>query len=799
MTDLPPIFQNWFTAHGWTPHPFQLELLNAKGSQLLIAPTGGGKTLAGFLPSLVDLYQNPTAGLHTLYISPLKALASDVARNLSRPIAEMGLKIAVDQRTGDTKASRRARQKSKPPHMLLTTPESLALLISDPRGPWMFESLQRIVIDELHALAESKRGDQLMLCLSRITSWAPNAIIIGLSATTEAPRQLADFMGGAQIVRAPDGPKPDIALLPTNQPPPWSGQNGRYAVQDVLVAVKEARSVIIFLNTRAQAELFFQALWLVNDDHLPIALHHGSLSREQRERVEQAMSAGELRAVVATASLDLGLDWGNVDLVIQVGNPRQIKRLVQRIGRANHQYNQPSRARLLPTNRFDVIECTAAIEAVMDGELDGEPRANGPLDVLCQHILLIACAGPFDADVVYDQIISTGPYRDLSRTDFNDCLDYAATGGYVLRHYENWQRLVQRNGQWQLRDPRTARAIRMNSGTIIARDMMKVRTHGRSRRYLGEVEESFAAQLTPGDTFLLGGKTLRYDRTQELTLEVTPQADKNPKIAVYGGQTMASSVQLSQRVFHKLAAPESWTGLPNAVQQWLVLQAKVSSLPKAKQLLCEAFRYKKREHLVIYGFAGKNAHQTLGILLTHRMEEAGLAPLGFLAVDHALLLTSLHPATDLSDLFRLQDMDPALENWLANTSLYRRSFRAVAMIAGLIHRNHMGSRKTGKQTAFSSDILYDTLRKHEPHHLLLRAAARDARNSLAEWDRLSKMVDDFPEIKLVRLDRVSPLAAPLLMEFGRVRLFGEGSEELARRMADDLMQQSGISDIFNGV
>jgi ATP-dependent Lhr-like helicase len=798
MTDLPPIFQDWFAAQGWTPHGFQLDLLNAQGPQLLIAPTGGGKTLAGFLPSLVDLHRNPAEGLHTLYISPLKALATDVARNLSRPIAEMGLKIEVDHRTGDTTASRRARQKSKPPHMLLTTPESLALLISDPRGPWMFEHLKRIVIDELHALAESKRGDHLMLCLSRIKSWAPNAVTIGLSATVEAPQRLADFMGGAQILRAPDGPKPDISLLPTSQSPPWSGHGGRYAIKDVLAEVRRSQAVIIFLNTRAQAELFFQALWLANEDHLPIALHHGSLAREQRERVEQAMSAGELRAVVATGSLDLGLDWGNVDLVVQIGNPRQIKRLVQRIGRANHQYNQPSRARLVPTNRFDVIECTAAIDAVMDGELDGEPRGSGPLEVLCQHILLVACEGPFDADTLYDQVSRSGPYADLSRADFDDCLEYAATGGYVLRHYDNWQRLMQRDGKWQLRDPRTARAIRMNSGTIIGREMMKVRTKGRGGRYLGEVEESFAALLSPGDTFLLGGKTLRYDRTQELTVEVTPQADKNPKIAVYGGQTMATSIELSQRVFHMLAAPESWAHLPPPVQQWLELQAEVSALPSPKELLCEAFSYKRREHLVIYGFAGKNAHQTLGLLLTHRMEEAGLAPLGFLAVDHALLLTSLHPARDLDALFDFTHIDPALQDWLANTSLYRRSFRTVATIAGLIMRNHMGNRKTGKQTAFSSDILYDTLRKHEPNHLLLRAAAQDARTSLAELDRLQKMAEDFAQPKLVRLKRVSPLAAPLLMEFGRVKLFGEGSEELARRMAEDLMQQSGLSHIIDG-
>ena len=325
---LPAEFRDWFAAQGWQPHPHQLALLDAQGDSLLIAPTGGGKTLAGFLPSLVDLRGGGRKGsVHTLYVSPLKALTADIGRNLARPVAELGLPIRVEDRTGDTGATRRRRQRVDPPEILLTTPESLALMLSYPEAPAIFGGLQRVVLDELHALAESKRGDQLMLCLARLRRLAPGLRVTGLSATVEDPQALAGFMAGAApvtVIEADPGPAPDIAMLPTARPAPWAGGGGHYAIPEVLEAVRNARTTIIFINTRAQAELFFQALWAANDDNLPIGLHHGSLARESRARVEAAMAAGELRAVVATGSLDLGIDWGAVDLVIQVGAPKNV-------------------------------------------------------------------------------------------------------------------------------------------------------------------------------------------------------------------------------------------------------------------------------------------------------------------------------------------------------------------------------------------------------------------------------------------------------------------------------------------
>lgn len=794
VTDLPPVFQDWFAAQGWSPHPHQLALLAARRDSLLIAPTGGGKTLAGFLPSLVDLTQNPAGGLHTLYISPLKALARDVARNLARPIAEMALPITVAARTGDTPASRRRSQRANPPHILLTTPESLALMLSWTEAPQLFSGLKRVVIDELHALAESKRGDQSMLCLARLRRIAPELITTGLSATVEDPPALARFMGADELINADPGPAPDIALLATRQPPPWAGNGGRYAVPDVLDAVANARTTIIFLNTRAQAELFFQALWLENETALPIALHHGALSREAREKVEAAMAEGRLRAVVATGSLDLGLDWGDVDLVIQVGAPRHIKRLVQRIGRANHRYNAPSRARIVAANRFEVIECQAALEAVQARELDGEPRPAAPLDVLIQHILLTACAGPFDADALYHEVTQAGPYHALRRGDFDACLSFAATGGYALRAYDRWQRLMLRDGLWALRDPRSARDLRMQIGTITDAERIKVRKRGRGGGYLGEVEESFAASLVQGDTFLLGGQVLRYERMRDLVMEVSPAAGTDPKIATWSGMKFATSTVLAARILAILADPAARDRLPPAIGAWLAKQAAFSSLPDPDHLLCETFPRYNRHHLVIYGFAGQNAHQTLGLLITRQMEEQGLDPIGFLATDHALMITSLRAVGDVAPLLDMALLAQGLQDWLAETSLMKRSFRAVATIAGLIPRNRGGARKTGKQATFSSDIIYDTLRRHDPDHILLRATYDEARRGLIDFDRITQMLATRPKITQRDLPHVSPLAAPLLLALGQVKLGGNANLALAEAEARALMQDAGISD-----
>ncbi len=794
---LPQPFAQWFSARGWHPHPHQLDLISrAKdASTLLIAPTGGGKTLAGFLPSLIDLGQAPMPGLHTIYVSPLKALAADIRRNLEKPVVEMGLAVRIEDRTGDTRPAQRARQRVDPPHILLTTPESLALMLSYPEAPMIFGTCRRVIVDEIHALAESPRGEQLMLGLARLQSLSPGLSRVGLSATVEDPPALARLLGaGTRIAEADPGPDPDISILETRVPPPWAGTGGRHAASDVMDLVRAARTSLIFVNTRATAELFFQALWAENSDGLPIGLHHGSLAREVRGRVEAAMAEGALRAVVCTGSLDLGIDWGNVDLVVQIGAPKNVKRLVQRIGRANHRYNAPSRAVLVPANRFEVVECRAALEAVRERDLDGEPPGPGGLDTLCQHMLLTACAGPFSAEALFTEVRTAGPYRDLIRSDFDACLEFCATGGYALRAYDRWQRLILRDGLWQLRDPRRARMLRMNIGTIIDAETLAVRLRNRrGGAPLGEVEEAFASGLVPGDTFLIGGETVRYEGLREMVVEVSRQPGREPKIAVFSGTKLATSTQLSHRVVALLADRSRHSALPPPIRDWLALQARISRLPEPGRLLIESFRRGDRHHLCLYGFAGRNAHQTLGLLVTRRLEETGCDPLGFVCNDYALLIWGLTSVSDPAALLDANGLRDGLERWLADNAVMKRTFRGAATIAGLIERNLPGQRKNGRQATFSSDILYDTLRKYDPDHLILRITRDRAGRGLVDFDRIEEMLARVHDrIDIVRAPRVTPLAAPLFLEVGRVPIRGSGEARMAEAYAAELLAEAGL-------
>lgn len=664
----------------------------------------------------------------------------------------------------------------------------------------MFKGLKRVVIDEIHALAESKRGDQLMLALTRLQTLCPDLKRVGLSATVEDPAAIAHFMARhpdpCPILLADPGPPPDIQMLRTTEAPPWAGGGAAYAIPAVLDQIRQHNTTLIFHNTRAQAEIFFHNLWLANDDSLPIGIHHGSLDRTQRERVEAAMVRGDLRAIVCTGSLDLGIDWGDVDLVIQIGAPKNVKRLVQRIGRANHRYNAPSKALLVPANRFEVVECVAALEAVLDGELDGEPRGPGPRDVLCQHILITACAGPFDADTLFAEVTSAGAYAALTRPEFDACLDFCATGGYALRAYDKWQRLMQRDGLWSLRDPRASQRIRMNIGTIQDTDTLKVRMkRSRGGKPLGEIEEGFAASLTPGDTFLIGGQIVKYEGLREMTVEVSRDSAKKPRIASFMGTKFATSTQLSARV-QRMFTQASWPELPDHTADWLALQREVSQLPQPGRLLIESFPHDGHAQTVIYGFAGRNGQQTLGLLLTKRMEDLGLNPLGFVATDYATLIWGLDTVTDPAPLFDPIALHDGLDTWLAGNAMMKRTFRASATIAGLIERNTPQSRKSGRQATFSSDILYDTLAKYDPDHLMLDITRQEALRGLVDFGRIQEMLARIEgRIDHRVLGKVSPLAAPLFLETGRVPVKGAAEEQLLAKEAARLMEASGLANI----
>ena len=796
---LPDRFTDWFAARGWSPRPHQLAVLQGiheHPSVLLTAPTGGGKTLAGFLPTLVDLARQApglSRPLHTLYLSPLKALAVDVRRNLETPVEEMGLPIRAESRTGDTPQSRRQRQRRYPPDILLTTPEQLALLLAYRDADRYFAGLRYVVVDELHAMAPNKRGDLLALGLARLRSLAPDVRFIGLSATVADIDGLLGFVGAgreAALIDGGPGPVPEIRIHSSKVRVPWSGHLTRHALPEVYEAIRRSKTALVFVNTRAQAEIIFHALWRMNDDNLAIALHHGSLAPEQRRKVEAAMVRGELRAVVCTATLDLGIDWGAVDQVIQIGAPKGLSRLVQRIGRSNHRMNEPSRALLVPSNRFEVLECQAAAAAVRQGELDAEPRREGGLDVLAQHLLGMACAAPFDADAQYAETIRAAPYRALSRSDFDRVVDFVATGGYALRRYERYHRLTRdEDGRYKVANPMVARQYRLNVGTIVEAPMIHVKL--RRGRILGQVEEWFIEQLEVGDTFAFAGEILQFEGLRETTATVTRAASAEPSVPSYYGGKFPLSTYLAARVRQLLSDEERQRDLPPQVKEWLRLQRWRSVLPGPDDLLVETFPRGGKHYLVCYPFEGRLAHQTLGMLMTRRMERAGYRPMGFVASEYALAVWSLHEVIDPDPLFGEDMLGDDLEEWLAESNLMKRTFRNVAVIAGLIERRHPGQEKTGRQLTISSDLIYDVLRQYEPDHILLRATYADAATGLLDIQRLATMLARVQgRITHRVLDRVSPLAVPLMLEIGREPVHGEATDDLLEEATEALIEEA---------
>jgi ATP-dependent Lhr-like helicase len=807
---LPDLFSRWFESRGWAPRPHQLALIDLAQqgkSALLIAPTGGGKTLAGFLPSLIELTERRLAGkdlahkkgkgeLHMLYISPLKALATDIRRNLEMPIAEMALPVRAESRTGDTPQSRRLRQRERPPDLLMTTPESLALLLSYPDAAEFFANLKCVIIDELHSFATSKRGHHLALCLARVATLSPQVRFVGLSATVADPPELAQFLAvkdEVEIVLGEPGAQPVVSIIDAQERLPWGGHMGHHAVPEVYNIIRQHKTSIVFVNTRAQAELVFDRLWRINEENLAIGLHHGSLAVEQRRKVEAAMAAGKLRAVVATSSLDLGIDWGDVDLVIQMGAPKGVSRLMQRIGRANHRLDEPSRAMIAPANRFEVLESLAALEAVEARELDGDPPRPPCLDVLAQHIVGCACAQPIDRDQLYEEVLTTQPYRELPRKDFDDTFDFVATGGYALAAYERWHRLKQLpDGRWMLASPLVARQFRMNVGTIVELPLIKVKM--KRGPMLGEVEEAFIQGLVPGDTFVFGGRLLRFEGVKELVAQCSPATGGDPKVPAYGGGRLPLSTFLAERVRGILQDPSRHPKLPPEVREWLRVQRIRSTLPAGNRLLIEGFPRGSKQFIVAYCFEGRNAHQTLGMLLTRRMERMGLKPLGFVATDYVLGIWGLRPPTkqQLDQLFDEDMLGDDLEAWMDESTMLRRSFRNVAVIAGLIERRFPGEEKSRRQVTFSSDLIYDALRKHEPDHILLRATRQDAAWQLADLRRLGELLRRAKgRIDYRRLDRISPLAVPVLLEIGKERVLdGTAEDELLDIAAQELIDEA---------
>jgi ATP-dependent Lhr-like helicase len=659
--------------------------------------------------------------------------------------------------------------------VLLTTPESLSLLLSYPDSPQMFEGLKTIIVDELHGFAKEKRGDLLSLSMARLQKLAPELRRVGLSATISDPDAYRAWiapdadMDLIDLVVGDPGAEPDVSILIPENKIPWAGHSGYHAIGDVMRLIEQHKTTLVFSNTRGLAELIFQKLWDENEQGLPIGIHHGSLSTEARRKVEAAMAAGKLRGLVATASLDLGIDWGDVDLVVQMGAPKGSSRLLQRIGRANHRLDDPSKGVIVPGNRFEYLEARAALDAIDDGELDPEVFRPGALDVLAQHILAMAVAAPFQQEALLAEIRSAAPYAALKQETFEEILNFIATGGYALKAYDRFRRLVpEPGGMWRIARPQIAQQHRLNAGVIVEQPLLTVRF--RNGRKLGTVEEGFASALTPGDRFFFAGLSLEVEQFKDTDI-IVRASSKSAQAVTYGGQRMSMSTHLANRVRHMLCDRNDWHRFPDDVREWLEVQSERSVLPEPHQLLVETFPHEGHHYMVAYSFEGWNAHQSLGMLLTKRMEKAGLKPLGFVANDYGLACYGLEPIRDPKALFSPDILEQEFVTWVESSMLLKTAFREVAVIGGLVERHHPGKKKTGRQVSFSTDLIYDVLRRYEPEHLLLRAAWDDARRRMTELGRLVRLVDRASATMLhVQLDRITPMAVPLMVIVGREAL-----------------------------
>ena len=656
-----------------------------------------------------------------------------------------------------------------------------------------------MIVDEIHAIHSSKRGDLLSLGLARLTSFSPGLRKVGLSATVNDPDMLRRWLGGsnlADLVLGEPGAPPVVDLLLAKGEAPWAGHTAQHAMQEVYDAIRGTKMSLVFVNTRWQAEFAFQELWRLNDDGLKIALHHGSLAAEQRRKVEAAMARGDLNAVVCTSTLDLGIDWGDVDLVIQLAAPKGSSRLVQRIGRANHRLDEPSRALLVPASRFEMLECQAAREAVAEGALDGDPERTGALDVLAQHIMGVGCGDPFLADELYDEVRAAAPYADLGRADFDDTLEFVSTGGYALRTYDRFRRIVRGpDGRWRVRNPLTALRHRLNVGAITGPAVLNVRLLAgrRAGRKIGEVEEGYIDILVPGDTFIFGGSVWRFHGVEGTDVLVSPAAGAEPKMPSWGGSKFAISTFLARRVRELIQDEPAWARLPDDAHEWLTIQKRRSAIPREEELLVETFPLGQRWYLVCYPFEGRLAHTTLAMLLTRRLERLGVGPIGFVASDYALAVWAMRPmgGLDLEELFAQDMLGDDLEAWLEESVMMKRAFKNCALVSGLIERRFPGQEKSGRQVTFSSDLIYDVLRRHQPDHLLLRCARADMATSLLDVERLGGLLARIKgRIVGMDLSRVTPFAVPILLTIGRESVPGGAQEAVLEAAEADLIAEA---------
>lgn len=809
----------WMAARGWTPFDFQREVWAAMAagySGLLHATTGAGKTYAVWLGALQALAQRQatrTPPLTVLWLTPMRALAADTLRALQIPLPDLAPAWTAGARSGDTSSSERARQADRLPTALVTTPESLSLLLARADAAQALGRVALVVVDEWHELMGSKRGVQVQLALARLRTFNPALRVWGMSATLGNLDHALHTLLGPQAAtrgRLVRGHTPKTLTIDTLLPPrlerfPWAGHLGLAMVPQVVAEIESAASTLVFTNTRAQAELWYQSLLDARPDWAgQIALHHGSLDRATREWVESALKDGTLRAVVCTSSLDLGVDFQPVERVLQIGSPKGVARLLQRAGRSGHAPGRPSRISIVPTHSLELVEGAAARAAVQAGQIEPRDTPHQPLDVLVQHLVTVALGGGFRPDELLTEVRTTAAYAHLSDDAWRWCLDFVSQGGPSLAAYPDYRRAVPDDtGVWHVPDARLARRHRMNIGTIVSDASMTVQYQGGSR--IGQVEEGFIARLKPGDCFLFGGRLLELIRVHEMTAWVRRASGSRAAVPRWNGGTLPLSTALADAMlvqFQQAAEGADASPELQALQPLLALQARWSALPTPRTLLAETLRSREGRHLFLYPFAGRHVHLGLANLLAWRIGQRVPCTVSMAVNDYGLeLLTAREVdwAEHLPDLLAGPADDATLLNEvlasLNASELAQRRFREIARVSGLVFQGHPGERRSSRQLQASSALFWGVFRQHDPaNRLLLQAEAELLRLEL-DVDRLRATLQRMTRQQLVHhpLKRTTPLAFPLLAERLRERLSTESAAERIARMVAQLERVAGAA------
>lgn len=817
-----PAVERWFAAREWRPFAFQREVWEAylRGdSGLIHSATGTGKTVAAFLGPVIEwLNEHPDRALdgqpvkmrgkadtseplRLLWITPMRALAADTLTALQKATEELQLPWTVGARTGDTTSAERARQAKRLPTALITTPESLSLMLASKSGREQLAGIRGVVVDEWHELMGTKRGVQTELGLARLRLWNPGVKVWGVSATLgNLDEALACLLGTpaatkSHIVRGETDKKIviDTLMPPADEKFPWAGHLGLVMLGEVITAVEQHRSTLIFINTRSQAELWYQGLLAAKPDWAgEIALHHGSLDLDVRRWVESGLKEGRLRAVVATSSLDLGVDFSPVERVLQVGSPKGVARLLQRAGRSGHAPGQVSRVSCVPTHAFEYVEAASARRAAQAGKIEARKLVEKPLDLLTQHMVTLALGEGFRAEELLAEVRSAWAYRDLTDEEWAWALDFVTRGGAALNAYEDYRKVEFEDGVYRVKNAVIARRHRMNIGTIVSDASVNVvMGRGLGGKRLGTVEESFIARLSPGDAFIFAGRTLEFIRLHEMTAFVKSAPPSRPTVPRWGGNRMSFSSQLAEAVrelmelylLGKAAEPEI-----AAVDRLLRVQRAWSRIPRRHELLFEQTRTRDGFHLYCFPFEGRSVHLALSTLFGYRIGKLKPITFSYSVNDYGFELAG-RTEVNLHEALRagLLSADNLLPDMLASLNaaeLAKRHFREIARVAGLVFQGYPGAGKSNKQLQASSGLIYDVFARFDSGNPLLNQARDEVMQRELEFSRLGETMQRIKSMQVIvsKTDRPSPFAFPLMVEGFREKLSSEALADRVQRM-----------------